>query len=71
MPDIVVSLTDYPGCRRVEFCLVDVDPDGVESQTADIAERPAIYDLHGRRIPQGSNPKGVYIKNGKKVTVKR
>ena len=69
--DVEVSLADYSDCRSVYFRLIDADPDLVESPTADIAERPAIYDLHGRQVPQGSNPKGVYIKNGKKVTVKR
>ena len=69
--DIEVCLADYSDCRSVYFHLIDVDPDGVESRTADIAERPAIYDLHGRIIPQGSNPKGVYIKNGKKVAATR
>ena len=69
--DIEVSLADYSDCRSVYFHLIDVDPDGVQSTNVDFADTAAIYDLHGRQVPQGSKAKGVYIMKGKKVSVTR
>lgn len=48
----------------------DLEPTGIHSVTLD--EKPgnaAIYDLNGRRITEAMK-KGVYIKNGKKISVK-
>lgn len=48
----------------------DLEPTGIHSVTLD--KKPgnaAIYDLNGRRITEAMK-KGVYIKNGKKISVK-
>ena len=48
----------------------DLEPTGIHSVTLD--KKPtnaAIYDLNGRRITEAMK-KGVYIKNGKKISVR-
>lgn len=48
----------------------DLEPTGIHSVTLDKNTAPkAIYDLNGRRITEAMK-KGVYIKNGKKISVK-
>ena len=48
----------------------DLEPTGIHSVTVDKKTgNAAIYDLNGRRITEAMK-KGVYIKNGKKISVK-
>lgn len=48
----------------------DLEPTGIHSVTLDKNTAPkAIYDLNGRRITEAMK-KGVYIKNGKKISAK-
>ena len=48
----------------------DLEPTGIHSVTLDKNTAPKdIYDLNGRRITEAMK-KGVYIKNGKKISVK-
>ena len=48
-------------------------PTGIETigRTDNLQSDNAVYDLRGRKMPEGGRlPKGVYIKNGKKIVVK-
>lgn len=48
----------------------DLEPTGIHSVTLDENTAPkAIYDLNGRRI-QNVSSRGIYIQNGKKISVK-
>ena len=48
----------------------DLEPTGIHSVTLDKNTAPkAIYDLNGRRITEAMK-KGIYIQNGKKISVK-
>ena len=66
----------YKDCKQevyIEF--VCGEPSGVISQESRAERQESIYDLSGRKISnlksQTSNlPKGIYIKNGKKVMIK-
>lgn len=74
----------YPGCKAkydahqytknwikyFDNVVEDLEPTGIHSVTLD--KKPgnaAIYDLNGRRITEAMK-KGVYIKNGKKISAK-
>ena len=54
-----VSLSGTTGIETVA--------EGVELQ---VGERPALYDMQGRKILLPASKKGIYIKNGKKVVIK-
>ena len=66
----------YKDCKQevyIEFA--SGEPSGVISQESRVESQESIYDLSGRKISnlksQTSNlPKGIYIKNGKKVMIK-
>ena len=74
----------YPGCKAVynaypytknwikyfDEVKEDLEPTGIHSVTLDKkTTNAAIYDLNGRRITEAMK-KGVYIKNGKKISVR-
>lgn len=82
--DITRTLHLYPGSKAkyeadpdtqnwivyFDNVVEDLEPTGIHSVTLD--KKPgnaAIYDLNGRRITEAMK-KGVYIKNGKKISVK-
>ena len=44
---------------------------GIAGTLADGVESSVIYDLSGRQLPKGSQPKGIYILKGKNKTEKR
>jgi hypothetical protein len=46
---------------------IETVAEGVELQ---VGERPALYDMQGRKILSPAGKKGIYIKNGKKVVIK-
>lgn len=51
------------GCLRIA-----AGSNGIENITADrVSKETGSYDLMGRRLPDGVIPKGLYIRNGKKV----
>ena len=64
----------YPYTKNWIVCfdnvVEDLEPTGIHSVTLDKETgNKAIYDLNGRRITEAMK-KGVYIKNGKKISVK-
>lgn len=82
--DLYRTLHLYEGCKArynaypytknwikyFDNVVEDLEPTGIHSVTLD--KKPAnaaIYDLNGRRITEAMK-KGVYIKNGKKISVK-
>ena len=82
--DLYRTLHLYEGCKAVynaypytknwikyfDEVKEDLEPTGIHSVTLD--KKPgntAIYDLNGRRITEAMK-KGVYIKNGKKISAK-
>lgn len=82
--DLYRTLHLYEGCKAVynaypytknwikyfDNVVEDLEPTGIHSVTLD--KKPgnaAIYDLNGRRITEAMK-KGVYIKNGKKISAK-
>jgi len=82
--DLYRTLHLYEGCKAVynaypytknwikyfDEVKEDLEPTGIHSVTLDKNTAPkAIYDLNGRRITEAMK-KGVYIKNGKKISAK-
>ena len=82
--DITRTLHLYPGSKAkyeahsntqdwivyFDNVVEDLEPTGIHSVTLDKNTAPkAIYDLNGRRITEAMK-KGVYIKNGKKISAK-
>lgn len=82
--DITRTLHLYPGSKAkyeahqytqnwivyFDNVVEDLEPTGIHSVTLDKNTAPkAIYDLNGRRITEAMK-KGVYIKNGKKISVR-
>lgn len=82
--DITRTLHLYPGSKAkyeahsytqnwivyFDNVVEDLEPTGIHSVTLDENTAPkAIYDLNGRRITEAMK-KGVYIKNGKKISAK-
>ena len=82
--DITRTLHLYPGSKAkyeahqytqnwivyFDNVVEDLEPTGIHSVTLDKETgNKAIYDLNGRRITEAMK-KGVYIKNGKKISVK-
>lgn len=82
--DVIRTLHLYPGSKAkyeahsytknwikyFDNVVEDLEPTGIHSVTLD--KKPgntAIYDLNGRRITEAMK-KGVYIKNGKKISAK-
>ena len=82
--DLYRTLHLYEGCKArynaypytknwikyFDNVVEDLEPTGIHSVTLD--KKPgntAIYDLNGRRITEAMK-KGIYIKNGKKISVK-
>ncbi|MBR6032939.1 MAG: leucine-rich repeat protein [Bacteroidaceae bacterium] len=69
---------DHGGAKGPEerkgIVLLDVG-DCIDSPTADVTKDDAIYDLSGREMVNGKSsngkmPRGIYLKNGKKVLMK-
>lgn len=58
------------------FFSATTDPSGIDTVTENsVLNAPAVYDLSGRKIVNGTSengqlPKGIYIVNGKKIVVK-
>lgn len=82
--DLYRTLHLYEGCKAVynaypytknwikyfDNVVEDLEPTGIHSVTLDKNTAPkAIYDLNGRRI-QNVPSRGIYIQNGKKISVK-
>ena len=82
--DVTRTLHLYPGSKAkyeahpftknwivyFDNVVEDLEPTGIHSVTLDKETgNKAIYDLNGRRITEAMK-KGVYIKNGKKISVK-
>lgn len=82
--DVTRTLHLYPGCKAkyeahqytqnwivyFDNVVEDLEPTGIHSVTLDKETgNKAIYDLNGRRITEAMK-KGVYIKNGKKISAK-
>lgn len=82
--DITRTLHLYPGSKAkyeahqytqnwivyFDNVVEDLEPTGIHSVTLDKNTAPkAIYDLNGRRITEAMK-KGIYIQNGKKISVK-
>lgn len=82
--DITRTLHLYPGSKAKYYAhqytknwikyfdnvVEDLEPTGIHSVTLDKeTDNKAIYDLNGRRITEAMK-KGVYIKNGKKISAK-
>ena len=82
--DITRTLHLYPGSKAkyeaglytknwikyFDNVVEDLEPTGIHSVTLDkVTDNKAIYDLNGRRITEAMK-KGVYIKNGKKISAK-
>lgn len=82
--DVIRTLHLYPGSKAkyeahsytknwikyFDNVVEDLDPTGIHSVTLDENTAPkAIYDLNGRRI-QNVPSRGIYIQNGKKISVK-
>ena len=75
-----VTGTNRTGKFRVDYFRIERlseadDPDGIEaihnSQfTIHNSNKGAIYDLSGRKMPNGNLPKGIYIRNEKKIVIK-
>ena len=57
-----------------EVKIVQAKPDGIESvdngQRTKDNEADAIFDLSGRQMVNGKLPRGLYIKNGRKIVVR-
>ena len=58
-----------PASARVSFDFGDDETTGIEEIRQNAAANGQYYDLQGRKV-QNLNKKGVYLLNGKKVTVK-
>lgn len=82
--DITRTLHLYPGSKAkyeahqytknwikyFDNVVEDLEPTGIHSVTLDKETgNKAIYDLNGRRI-QNVPSRGIYIRNGKKISVK-
>lgn len=82
--DVIRTLHLYPGSKAkyeahsytknwikyFDNVVEDLEPTGIHSVTLDKNTAPkAIYDLNGRRI-QNVPSRGIYIQNGKKISVK-
>ena len=82
--DLYRTLHLYEGCKAVynaypytknwikyfDNVVEDLEPTGIHSVTLDKETgNQAVYDLNGRRITEAMK-KGVYIKNGKKISAK-
>lgn len=82
--DVIRTLHLYPGSKAkyeahsytknwikyFDNVVEDLEPTGIHSVTLDENTAPkAIYDLNGRRI-QNVPSRGIYIQNGKKISVK-
>jgi hypothetical protein len=82
--DVTRTLHLYPGSKAkydahpytqnwikyFDNVVEDLEPTGIHSVTLDKKTgNKAIYDLNGRRITEAMK-KGVYIKNGKKISAK-
>ena len=58
------------------FQLVDANGETIADGISNLSTEPAtsadgmIYDLSGRKVNSGQLPRGIYIRNGKKVTIK-
>lgn len=48
----------------------EIDPDGIQTIEGTFGSRDGIYNLAGQKMSKGTLPKGIYIMNGKKVTIK-
>ncbi len=46
------------------------DPDGIQTIEGTFGSKDGIYNLAGQKMSSGTLPKGIYIKNGKKVAIK-
>lgn len=46
------------------------DPDGIHTIEGTFGSKGGIYNLAGQKMSSGTLPKGIYIKNGKKVAIK-
>lgn len=76
---IPTSYLGGSGSGAMVFMAFDSDAtDIVAAQTADERSNDAVYDLQGRKVAEGSPssatsktlPRGIYIHNGKKITIK-
>ncbi len=67
--DAVPLYTDASGVKSI--AVISDDPDGISLITDSAPEGDeCIYDLSGRSIGGGTLPRGIYIKNGRKVVIK-
>ena len=67
-----ISLTDV---SKIYFSTTPVGIESMQSATTETVNAKGIYDLTGRKVTNidlknGTLPKGIYIKDGKKIVIK-
>ena len=65
----VQKYKDHPVWGKFKIEVITGIEDVRSGESGEDFER-SIYDLSGRRLPDGRMPQGIYIRNGKKIAVK-